>query len=398
MRKSTLAVMPFILALVTGCSGKAADSINSATTEAVETATTGETEEETVATSEAAATADSEQSEPEVFPGPDVSTYGGGDYQEQNEYFQAALKAIAGLDFSSLQEADEIKEFSYSAELGDENDSTNGKKEWRLSVLSKDGGFSDEFCNDLIKLVESEIPESTEELCDVYYDSNNSKELVGLLSYEYDNAKVQVDIPWRNAYSFTISATVQDDGPVKKSEWVENSSDYNFNLMETFSDYQNGGEFSYADHAAFVKALTSDVFGMDLSEVFDTGEITSCRLVFAGPIYDETAYVQQWIFEMYSKDGTLFSDEVLSKFQQACEEATDEPVHHTSDGIDKWKIDYSAQQGRIDASVTLSNDPGGKRKSTAPGLEGLDIEVKPRGAIAMKGKVNSDKYYEMAVD
>lgn len=82
MRKSTLAVMPFILALVTGCSGKAADSINSATTEAVETATTGETEEETVATSEEASTADSEQSEPEVFPGPDVSTYGGGDYQE----------------------------------------------------------------------------------------------------------------------------------------------------------------------------------------------------------------------------------------------------------------------------------------------------------------------------
>ena len=394
MRKSTLAVMPFILALVTGCSGKAADSINSATTEAVETATTGETEEETVATSEEASTADSEQSEPEVFPGPDVSTYGGGDYQEQNEYFQAALKAIAGLDFSSLQGADEIKKFSYSAELGDENDSTNGKKEWYLSILSNDGGFSDEFCNDLIELVEAEIPESTEELC---YYPNSSKELVGSLSYEYNNAKVQLDIPWTNAYSFSISAPAQDGGPIKKSEWVENSSDYNFNLMDTYADYQNGGEFSYADHAAFVKALTSDVFGMDLSEVFDTGEITSCRLVFAGPIYED-AYAQQWNFEMYSKDGTLFSDEVLSKFQQACEEATDEPVHHTSDGIDKWEIDYSAQQGRIDASVTLSNDPGGKRKSMAPGLEGLDIEVKPRGTITLHGEVNSDKYYEMAVD
>lgn len=395
MRKSTLAVMPFILALVTGCSGKAADSINSATTEAVETATTGETEEETVATSEEASTADSEQSEPEVFPGPYVSTYGGGDYQEQNEYFQAALKAIAGLDFSSLQGADEIKKFSYSAELGDENDSTNGKKEWYLSILSNDGGFSDEFCNDLIELVEAEIPESTEELC---YYPNSSKELVGSLSYEYNNAKVQLDIPWTNAYSFSISATAQDGGPIKKSEWVENSSDYNFNLMDTYADYQNVGEFSYADHAAFVKALTSDVFGMDLSEVFDTGEITSCELVFAGPIYDGTAYAQQWIFEMYSKDGTLFSDEVLSKFQQACEEATDEPVHHTSDGIDKWEIDYSAQQGRIDASVTLANDPGGKRKSTAPGLEGLDIEVKPRGTITLHGEVNSDKYHEMAVD
>lgn len=395
MRKSTLAVMPFILALVTGCSGKAADSINSATTKAVETATTGETEEETVATSEEVSTADSEQSEPEVFPGPDVSTRGRGDYQEQNEYFQAALKAIAGLDFSSLQGADEIKEFSYSAELGDENDSTNGKKEWYLSIFSNDGGFSDVFCNDLIELVEAEIPESTEELC---YYPNNSKELVGSLSYEYNNAKVQLVIPWEHATNFGISATAQDGGPIKKSEWVENSSDYNFNLMETFSDYQNGGEFSYADHAAFVKALTSDVFGMDLSEVFDTGEITSCRLVFAGPIYDETAYVQQWIFEMYSKDGTLFSDEVLSKFQKACEEATEEPVHHTSDGIDKWEIDYSAQQGRIDASVTLSNDPGGKRKSTAPGLEGLDIEVKPRGTITLHGEVNSDKYYEMAVD
>lgn len=395
MRKSTLAVMPFILALVTGCSGKAADSLNSATTKAVETATTGETEEETVATSEEASTADSEQSEPEVFPGPDVSTCGRGDYQEQNEYFQAALKAIAGLDFSSLQGADEIKKFSYSAELGDENDSTNGKKEWYLSIFSNDGGFSDEFCNDLIELVEAEIPESTEELC---YYPNSSKELVGSLSYEYNNAKVQLDIPWEHATNFGIRATAQDGGPIKKSEWVENSSDYNFNLMETFSDYQNVGEFSYADHAAFVKALTSDVFGMDLSEVFDTGEITSCELVFAGPIYEGTAYAQQWIFEMYSKDGTLFSDEVLSKFQQACEEATDEPVHHTSDGIDKWEIDYSAQQGRIDASVTLSNDPGGKRKSTAPGLEGLDIEVKPRGAITLQGEVNSDKYYEMAVD
>lgn len=395
MRKSTLAVMPFILALVTGCSGKAADSLNSATTKAVETATTGETEEETVATSEEASTADSEQSEPEVFPGPDVSTCGRGDYQEQNEYFQAALKAIAGLDFSSLQGADEIKKFSYSAELGDENDSTNGKKEWYLSIFSNDGGFSDEFCNDLIELVEAEIPESTEELC---YYPNSSKELVGSLSYEYNNAKVQLNIPWEHATNFGIRATAQDGGPIKKSEWVENSSDYNFNLMETFSDYQNVGEFSYADHAAFVKALTSDVFGMDLSEVFDTGEITSCELVFAGPIYEGTAYAQQWIFEMYSKDGTLFSDEVLSKFQQACEEATDEPVHHTSDGIDKWEIDYSAQQGRIDASVTLSNDPGGKRKSTAPGLEGLDIEVKPRGAITLQGEVNSDKYYEMAVD
>lgn len=395
MRKSTLAVMPFILALVTGCSGKAADSLNSATTKAVETATTGETEEETVATSEEASTADSEQSEPEVFPGPDVSTCGRGDYQEQNEYFQAALKAIAGLDFSSLQGADEIKKFSYSAELGDENDSTNGKKEWYLSIFSNDGGFSDEFCNDLIELVEAEIPESTEELC---YYPNSSKELVGSLSYEYNNAKVQLDIPWEHATNFGIRATAQDGGPIKKSEWVENSSDYNFNLMETFSDYQNVGEFSYADHAAFVKALTSDVFGMDLSEVFDTGEITSCELVFAGPIYEGTAYAQQWIFEMYSKDGTLFSDEVLSKFQQACEEATDEPVHHTSDGIDKWEIDYSAQQGRIDASVTLSNDPGGKRKSTAPGLEGLDIEVKPRGTITLSGQVNSDKYYEMAVD
>lgn len=395
MRKSTLAVMPFILALVTGCSGKAADSINSATTEAVETATTGETEEETVATSEEASTADSEQNEPEVFPGPDVSTCGRGDYQEQNEYFQAALKAIAGLDFSSLQGADEIKKFFYSAELGDENDSTNGKKEWYLSIFSNDGGFSDEFCNDLIELVEAEIPESTEELC---YYPNSSKELVGSLSYEYNNAKVQLIIPWEHAANFDIRATAQDGGPIKKSEWVENSSDYNFNLMETFSDYQNVGEFSYADHAAFVKALTSDVFGMDLSEVFDTGEITSCELVFAGPIYDGTAYAQQWIFEMYSKDGTLFSDEVLSKFQQACEEATDEPVHHTSDGIDKWEIDYSAQQGRIDASVTLANDPGGKRKSTAPGLEGLDIEVKPRGTITLHGEVNSDKYYEMAVD
>lgn len=401
MRKSALTVMPFILALVTGCSGKEADSINSVTTEAVEIATTGETEEEAVATSEEASTADSEQSEPEEFPGLDVSTYGGGDYREQNEYFKEALKAIAGLDFSSLQGADEIKEFSYSAELGDENDSTNGKKEWSLSILSKDGGFSDEFCNDLIKLVESEIPESTEEVCDVYYDSNNSKELVGLLNYEYDNAKVQVDIPWKNAYSFTISATVQDGGPIKKSEWVENSSDYNFNLMDTYADYQNGGKFSYAEHSAFVKAFVNDVFGMDLSEVLDIGEISSCEFTTVAPLYEEDdEYAQQWYFEMYPKDGTMFSDEMLSKFQKTCEEIADKAIHQTtsSDGIDEWEVDYSVQEGRIDASVTLSNDPGGKRKVTLPGGSKVDAEVTARGTITLNGKVNSDKYYEMAVD
>lgn len=389
MRRKKFILVPILMAMMVGC-GKE-NGTPAVTTEATVS------EAETVAATEDA-TEESEAEELESFPGVNVRTgaYKDRDYKEENAYFQDAVKAVAGLDFSSFSGNDEIQDYQYNAETGDGTDEIES---WNISICNHDG-FSKEFGSELLQLVQKQIPDATVEYAHNAKGENNP--FLVEYSNEKLNAKVEVSVDSEDVTALSINAHVVEGGPTKKSEWVTNSTDYNFNLEDTFDSFVPDTNYSYADNAEFVDALIKDVMGLDFADFGDTSEISTFSISAYPMMEDDEQYAQQWILDLYTKDETMYSDKFFEDFRSLYQNATGEELEEDSVlsgqiGITVYSDDYSTNEGRIQTSVLFTNDPGGKRERLVPGVGRTEVNAKASGDITLHGQIDSDKYYEQAV-
>lgn len=328
------------------------------------------------------------------FPGLNVGSEGVAivrDYKEENVYFQDAMTAIAGLDFSSFAGNDEIKNYTYLAYPGVGTDKI---EDWEIHLKNEDG-FSDKFGEELMDLVQKQFPDSNVEM-DGIVDGERVPSGIEYI-YEATGAKVFVYLdPYKNSTDIAVVAKASTGESIKKDAWVTCSTDDNFNLMDTYSQFSGGPEISFADNSDFVTALIHDVFGLDFEELSGSGEISEFYITVVP--YDDSEYVESWMLSLYSPRDAMFSDGFVQKFKSSCEEnMSDNSIREENPdyGGKKINADYTTNDGRIDSSVALANEPGGRKTKRG---DGITTTTPTGGRILFQASVNSDKYEKLATD
>lgn len=405
MRKNVFVLTSIILAMLVGCGKENKIPADTAETEKTETITIANTEttaeNEVSASPEKEMTVEPEGEEEDVYPGLNVCVNPSiRDYRKENTYFQKAAKKVALLDFSSFAGNDEIQEYQYTATKGENTDDV---EKWDICLLNENG-FSKEFGNELLELVKEQIPDA-----EIDDEAN-------IVSYINDNAvlRVSINLSSENAIGVHIEAERtsipednlgEQDGPVSKSEWVICSTDYNFNLQETYAPYRQVDitRYSYADHSDFVDALLKDVYGINMENFSGTNEIDTFNVYATAVIEDDEQYAQHWSLDLFSKNGTMFSDDFMKQFCSLYQKSTGTELEKSKAKEDTGITSYSARNntngGRVKTNVVLSNDPGGRKmKVMTENGEETEISEPANGDIMLMGEINSDRYQKQTTD
>lgn len=151
------------------------------------------------------------------------------------------------------------------------------------------------------------------------------------------------------------------------------STDYNFNLQGTYAPYRQVDitRYSYADHSDFVNALLKDVYGIDMENFSGTSEIDTFNIYAAAVIEDDEQYAQHWGLDLFSKNGTMFSDDFMEQFCSLYHKSTGTELKKSKakedTGITAYSASNSTNGGRVKTNVVLSNNPGGRKMESLTG-------------------------------